>query len=512
MSASPSPLALPKRPRGLLAPSPTVWGAIRHELLYIGFALMEVALIAPAAMMVLGWARYWPPLQIALWLFLLMLLPLNLLRVMGLLSVSLKKQRMVIIGALLLAIFASWRLLLYDAASLFDFGWLRQFAGTLGDGGNLLWTRDLSVFLMTAFTWWRGIRLAIRSPEINNVGLRLRLGGLILLPLIIWFSGSFRRGDMVAFVLLFFLSALVVISLVRAENIEREKSGMAATLNTRWFAAVAVAALGIVVVSGVVAGVLAGETLFVVLAGLSPVWRAIQFGATVVGGVLFTLAYPVLTVVAGVLEFLSAALGGIFGGLSAVLGDLNLFGELEPVEITPPEEAANILGPLLTSRSTTALIMVGLVVLVALALARTYRRATFAARESERSRMAVGEEEAGERGRRWLDRLGLLRGRRAASVRRIYRQMCRTAGAAGFPRVGTETPYEYLPTLARAWPQHTAEVRLITEAFVRVRYGEIPETAEELDVIRAAWERLEAVELTARETTTEQAATLTKRD
>ncbi len=510
-SVPPSPFAPPRGPRGLLAPSPTVWGAIRHELLYIGFALMEVALITPAAMMVLGWARYWPPLQLAAWLFLLMLLPLNLLRVMGLLGVSLRRQRVALIGALLLVIFASWRLLLYEAASLFDFGWLRQFAGTLGDGGNLLWTRDLSVFLLTAFIWWRGIRLAIRSPEINNVGLRLRLGGLILLPLLIWFSGSFRRADVVPFVLLFFLSALVVISLVRAENIEREKSGMAATLNARWFAAVATAALGIVVASGVLASILAGESLFVVLAILSPVWRAVQFGAAVVGVLLFKLAYPALVVLAGVLQFLSGALGGVLGGLSAVLGDLNLFSELDAVELPAPEERTSILGPLLTSRPTTALIMVVLVVLVALTLARSYRHATFAARESERSQVAGVVAEGGGRGRRWLDRLGLLRGRRAASVRRIYRQMCRSAASAGFPRVGTETPYEYLSTLARAWPHHTAETQLITEAFVRVRYGEIPETAAELDALRAAWRRLEAAE-PAQQAAAEQTATLAKRE
>ncbi len=96
--------------------------------------------------------------------------------------------------------------------------------------------------------------------------------------------------------------------------------------------------------------------------------------------------------------------------------------------------------------------MIALLVLIALALARTYQKATFAARDSERSRaMTEGDDETGL-GRRVLERLGLLRQwRAAASVRRIYKQMCRTAGAAGYPRLGTETPYEYLPTLTRVW-------------------------------------------------------------
>jgi hypothetical protein len=44
------------------------------------------------------------------------------------------------------------------------------------------------------------------------------------------------------------------------------------------------------------------------------------------------------------------------------------------------------------------------------------------------------------------------------------------------------------------WPENAAEARLITDAFIRVRYGELPETAEELEAIRAAWRRLEASE------------------
>ncbi|MBK7177431.1 MAG: DUF4129 domain-containing protein [Chloroflexi bacterium] len=60
------------------------------------------------------------------------------------------------------------------------------------------------------------------------------------------------------------------------------------------------------------------------------------------------------------------------------------------------------------------------------------------------------------------------------------------------PRAAAETPYEYLATLAAAWPEHTTETSLITQAYVNIRYGELPETQEELSQIQAAWKRLEA--------------------
>lgn len=500
--------------RSLTAPAATIWGYIRHELLFLSFALMEIALVTPVVMVILSWARYWPAFQIALWLLLLMLLPLNLVRLMGLLRFELRIQYRVLIIALLTTIVLSWRLLLYSAPSLLDFGWLRQFAGSLGEGGNLLWTRDLSMFIVTAFMWWRGIRLASRYPEINNVGLRLRLGGLIFMPLVVWFGNSFLDISVVPFVLVFFLSGLAVVSLVRAENIEQERSGTAATLNVRWFLVVFAAALAIVLAGGMVGAFVAGESLFTVVAWFAPLWRAMQFGATVAGVTLLELAGPALDVFAQLVQFLAAILASILGRVSAELRRADLIQELPTPDVPTPEATPGFVIPVVGTKAITVLIMLGLIVLIAWGLARAYRQASFAARESERSRIERDDEATDDGlGRRLLNRLGLLRQwRAAASVRRIYRLMCRAASQAGYPRVGSETPYEYLPTLARVWPDLTAETRLITDAFIRVRYGEIPETEEELDAIRSAWQRLTTAEPNWRESAADTGPKLTRRE
>ena len=499
--------------KGLVAPSTTLWGYIRHELLFLGFALMEIALLTPVVLVILGWARYWPPLQVGLWLLLLMLLPFNLIRLLSLLRFTLKRQRRLLFVALILAIFLSWRLLLYDDAAWVNFGWLREFGRSLGEGGNLLWTRDLSVFLVTAIAWWRGIKLATRFPEINNVGLRLRLGGLIFLPLILWFSSALFNKNVVPFVLLFFFSALTVISLVRAENIELEHSGTSATLNARWFVVVAAAALLIVILTTGLTALIAGESLFVVLDWLAPLWSAVQFGAIVAGATLFQMVYPFLEAIAKFIQWLSNVLGGVFGQISATLRESPFFRDLESPLIPTPTETAEVVGPSFAGKTATAFIMIALLAIIALALARTYQQATFAARDSERSRTRAEEDEAPGLGRRVLDRLGLFRQwRAAASVRRIYRQMCGAAAAAGYPRLKSETPYEYLASLNRVWPNDPAETRLITEAFIRVRYGEAPETEEELETLRAAWHRLEVNAAPRREAGKEYEPTLEKRE
>ena len=499
--------------RRLIAQSVTAWGFIRQELLYLSFALMEIALVTPIALVISGWARYWPATEVALLLLLVMLIPFNLIRLMGLLYIDLKRQQWVLVILLLIVILISWRLLLYNATSLFDFGWLQQFANSLGEGGNLLWTRDLTVFVMIVFAWWRGTRLAVRRPEINNTGLRLRLGGLVFLPLIIWFASGFLEANIVPFVLLFFLSSLTVISLVRAENIEQERSGTSATLNARWFAAVAIAALAIVILSGIITALATGNSIFTVMAWLSPLWRALQFAATVAGVILFELTNPFLEFIAQVVQFLANFLVSLMGQLSGSFTESPPVNPFGTPEFLTPTEAVEVVGPTITSKATTAVIMLGLILLIALALARTYQKASFAARESDRSRAMRRDNEEPGRGRRILDRFEVFRQWRAAvSVRRIYRLMCQEAAAAGYPRTGNETPYEYLPALARVWPDHSAETRAITEAFIRVRYGEVPETEPELDAIRASWRTLEGAEINRRQFNADPTPTLEKRD
>jgi hypothetical protein len=500
--------------RGLVAPAATTWGTVRHELLFLSFALMETALLTPVVLVVLGWARYWPASLVMLWLLLVMLLPLNLVRLMSLLHVSLGRQRQGLMVALLLVVLLSWRQLLYAPAGPFDFGWLGQFTANLAEGDSLVWARDLSIFVITVLVWWRGIRLATRQPALGNVGLRLRLGGLILAPLMLWFSARFLTVSIVPFLLLFFLAALTAVALVRAETIEQEQRGTAATLNARWFAVVTAAALGIVLIGGGGAVALSGNSLPAVVSWLAPLWRALQFVGTIVGVVLFQLLYPAVEVLAGLLAWVIELLGRFMGQVLAGLQQFGLLDQLpESAVLTPtpsPTAPAGLVGEL-AGKAGVALLMLAAIAVVALALATVYRRATFAARDSAASRAERDDDEPGA-GRRLLERLGLLRQwRAAASIRRIYRLMCHAAAAAGYPRLEAETPNEYLPTLGRVWPENAAEARLITDAFIRVRYGELPETAEELAAIRTAWRRLEATE-PHRRVTPDDAPTLTRRE
>jgi hypothetical protein len=211
---------------------------------------------------------------------------------------------------------------------------------------------------------------------------------------------------------------------------------------------------------------------------------------------LSLLISPLLIVLVAIVEW--------FVGLFGDPVSLGLEGLQEAIQnlsqVAPTEEVAES-GQTISRdyrQLLTVLSMIFVVLLVSLALGRLFRMARPA---SELPRQSVSPFEGvgplrrpGLTGR-ILDRLDAFRRRRAAaSIRQTYRAMCAAAAASGYPRAQNETAYEYLPTLSKAWPGMQSEIELITEAYSRVHYGEIPESDEELQQITAAWQRLSAAE------------------
>ena len=51
------------------------------------------------------------------------------------------------------------------------------------------------------------------------------------------------------------------------------------------------------------------------------------------------------------------------------------------------------------------------------------------------------------------------------------------------PRPQASTPLEFVPRLAELFPSGKRDVALITAAYQQVRYGELPERAEEVEQV-----------------------------
>ncbi len=102
------------------------------------------------------------------------------------------------------------------------------------------------------------------------------------------------------------------------------------------------------------------------------------------------------------------------------------------------------------------------------------------------------------------DRLRRLSPRRRAlaaeRIRQIYAKLIELSDRMGSPRPLAVTPYEFLIELNQQFPGSQEDLDLITHAYVRIRYGELPESSREVQAIEEAWDRIETYgrELTRR--------------
>ncbi len=488
----------PDAPLVLASPWARFGSHVLRELIFLSWLGMEVALLAPLCFVFLPWLQLWPPGLLALCLLLLMILPFNLVRLLSALHLQKERQRRIMALALLVTVLLAWRSLLYRPAGLLDVAWLGQLFGNLAQIEDLVWLRDVSLFLLVVFAWWRGLRLIDRSSGrfvVADVGLRLRVGGLLVAPFVLWTGGDRVLWNMTPFVLLFFLVGLTAVALVRAEEIEQSQSGQSVALTGGWVTAVFLAALFVVFSAALLALFISGDPANILTGWLAPLWLALYFGGVVIGRTLFHLAVPLFQLLGFFVEWLTRLLTPLLSQFSqsppTPTPAIGLAAEATRAANEAPATGVGL-------QLVTILLMVAVILVVTLALGRLYRQAELAQRETETAvanRLPAPPEGLG---RKLLHRLGLLRGwRTAVTIRRIYQNMSRAAGGAGYPRAAAETPYEYLTTLTTAWPDNVAETTLITQAYVKIRYGELPESPAELAEIQAAWKRLERVQPTA---------------
>ena len=466
------------------------WAYGRHELLYLCWALMEAALLAPVALSAMAWTRFWPAGMFTLWLLFIMLIPFNVHRLLSLTETPIRRRQNVLLLALVATFVISARVLLFDPGTLFDLGWVVELFNHFTEPDNPLWGRDLGLFFLLAFTWWRGLSLTNRQVDHKESGLRLRLGGLILAPVVVGVGMLPGGPPALPFVLLFFLAGLMTIALTRAEEIAMDQTGASYPMRPQWVAVVFLSSLLAVSVAGATAAALSGEGLVRVSRWLEPFWQAVRLLTAVVVLMAAYATFFLLTPLVWLLRRLAQRFN--------LLPPADPGQDVAPVETGPTDineliEALQRPGlPEWINQALGLVLIAGVLLLLYAVFARYFRERVIVFGQGEMAAAGRTGEAGAGLGERIRRRLGLWRRRRAAaSVRRIYRKMCDAAAVAGYPRAAAETPYEYLATLNEAWPEGAAETRLITGAYVKVRYGEVPETKEELDEIGAAWQRLQ---------------------
>jgi hypothetical protein len=384
--------------------------------------------------------------------------------------------------------------LLHAQTSLWDPAWLVDVFRDLQR--NELLSFDVAIFLLALFLWWRGIVLAQRRLESDTVVARFR-SGMVMLAITTMVSGFLFPSTPPQFVFAFFFVSLLGIVLARAEEVGQRYGGSQSPFSLGWLATVVAATLIILVLAAGVAALLTDRN---VSRFLGPVWE--------VQRVIFTfLTYVILFVVSwvgrGVIEFLESIVGDLdTTGIGVALtppemGSVEAFGESP---FTPEQ---------LALAKTVGVIFVILIVLLLIAASLRRLRARAGRRHDEyresvweginmrgslRDLLNDGRRRLGEMGDRLShSRLGQMFA--ALTIRRIYAHMSALAAELGHPRALYETPYEYQSTLEKAFPDNHQDVAQVTQAYVTVHYGQVPDQLADLQMVRAAWEHIQEAAL-----------------
>ncbi len=465
----------------------------RREALYVTLVGAEMCWFTPWVLVIARRTEALSPYVTALTLGVLVLAVIYFSRLLDFLQLDLLYQRVILVVAVLITTPLVIRSLLYPSYGWLDLGWLGKAARALLSFYSL--PPEVGVSAIVLFLWWRGIGIGQRSLTFRGVAFSFRLGVLWLVVSTSLLSVSTSYNPTL-FILPFFFFSLMAVALARVEEVNQARGGVGAPFNLAWLTILLGSITTVLVAAWLMAHVYSLEGFSQIFRWLRPVASPLLNVAEYVLTLLFKLLSPLL-------QWFFELFEKVFGNLPQTVQ------ELEPLESVSPGEiqSAEPTGPprlLMEALRYTCLgaVGVGILTVLALVLRRRLegRRRGDEIRESLWSSADLASGMLGSLRSGW-DRLrdvaGLvgrfgpgMRFYAAVSIRKIYANMTRLAEREGFPRQPAQTPYEYLPTLGLAFPDCRVEATAITEAYVKVHYGEAPESVGELQRIRDHWQRI----------------------
>jgi len=456
----------------------------RREILYLALAGMDACLLVPIVLAVSQFAGRFPPGRATPAFLASILLAFYLVRMLDALDLKARAQRDIGMLLLLLWVLLALRFTLYRHTPLLHLGWLREMAGHVAN--RSLSPQHFTLTLSVLVFWWRGLRLAQRPLDVGSVGLSFRTGVLIMVAAVAMVSQMLDWSP-TPFVFGFIFLSLMAVALARAEEVGSWREGLPFPFSAGWLLSIAAAAGSVILITVGLIALITGKEFLQALALLGPVWDLARLALLVVISIALAIIFPLLSLLAD--RLLALMQNGPLERPELLSGEIPLLKPEELLSRTSPFEPYGDILALLA--------MVGAILIVSLGFGRLWqarRRLGEAQVESawgERKRPGGLGDRARQGLRSFMERFRALdRWYAAASIRRIYAQMVASASRRGFPRPGSDTPFEYLPTLVKSWPAMEPQIEAITGAYVRAHYGELPETAEELHSIRTTWDQI----------------------
>jgi hypothetical protein len=470
-----------------------------RELTLLMLMIMEVCWVVP-------WFRSLTPATFsagtpkAFFIFLALILAAHLfIRLFNYLRLKIVLRQSLMVLFLIFSILIGYKYLLYPSETEI-LALLNRPIRSFADWGTLI-PDEFIVAIAVILGWWRGISFAQVHIGPHLVMNNFILG--IIMFFVYGFINTMVTGETPGVLLyIFVFTSLLAMSSSRMFIIHSLRGGEAGVFDRRWFVGISFAAFIVVFIASLTSSLLNQESGIVGL--------LITGSLYVVSLLIFILFFPILLLLIGIFENVPLELKAIdelLGSLNNLrtmmqdalnnLGDLvNLSGLAEVIADWGSDIKALIFWGILI------LAIGGVVVLISLQLWKDRNRRILA--EDQQSilddedlwkllRSALEGKLKGIWGN--LINLSVFSDRRrlyaAERVRQIYIEMMDICQKLGTQRPDAATPIEFMPKIMELFPKYDEEIEVITLAYNRIRYGQLPEKKSEIIVIENAWSRLE---------------------
>lgn len=385
---------------------------------------------------------------------------------------------------LLTAMLASQKILLFPKS---DYGLVDMLLGpiefiTLKGANGDSFFHILTIGLVI----WRSLSISRTSISLRDIQVSFQLGLIILLIYGMALAPSHPfEASIGLYVYLFF--ALIGMSAARIASLGGERGGRIPRFGAGWFLSILFSAMGFVGLAIFIGWSASSRLVDWIIQGFIIIFAIISAG-------LVTLLAPLISMLSRAI----ASIADILNQLAGRVGEIRLpkFMEDFMIQLGHVLERA---APLLVAGRGLILVFIVLVVIAAILLGLRFgilRHTTEEENDGETAESGSSSSLWQKLAQRLSSNLNALRMRSpgqvlaAARIRQIYRLLILYAKKRGLERQTSATPLEFLPQLALLFPELTIEIEQITLAYLRVRYGEYPETMQEVEKIQRAWEAI----------------------
>ena len=398
------------------------------------------------------------------------------------LKLTVLRRQILFLGWITLVLLASLRLLFFAGQPVGFFKMLGLTVSSFGTSpaGFRIYWHVLIILLAIG----RGVLLGNQTVNRGNSAHSFQFG-LILFLIYGLFLGHSKPLESLILLFAYLAAGLLTLSFARIADLGSTYGGRLPKFSRRWVLSILLSVTGVILLTGLAAVVVNQQ----VTNAIAEVLLALV--AAFMAVVIFLLS-PIL---AFILEQIFRFGQRIFANVPDIIQESAAESAAEQA-LENSEESVRLLTDLVNKSLPLILVAILLVVivLVILQLRKNRSRLEYTGVEDQaestptrrpRLRMPFGAPGGLGKGRFRPGRMIA-----AARIRRTYAQLMTLCEKLEIPRSPAVTPLEFLPTMLDALPDRGDDLSRITTAYQKVRYGEIPETSQEVQDVLAAWERV----------------------